>query len=67
VTGSFLKETHGAEEEPCIACRCTSNSSLENTVVLRFDFVVKYEASCWEIEMQFWSDCVPLHKPQLTW
>jgi hypothetical protein len=38
---------------------------LENIVVLWFDLVVKYEASCWEIEMQFWSDCVPLYKPQL--
>jgi hypothetical protein len=43
-----------------------NSSSLENTVVLWFDLVVKYEASCWEIEMQFWSDCVPLYKPQLT-
>jgi hypothetical protein len=25
----------------------------ENIVVLWFDLIVKYEASCWEIEMQF--------------
>jgi hypothetical protein len=29
-----------------------NSSSLENTVVLWFDLVVKYDASCWEIEMQ---------------
>jgi hypothetical protein len=32
-----------------------------------FDLVVKYEASCWEIEMQFWSDCVPCHLLTTSW
>jgi len=54
------------EQKRTLLCRCTNSFSLENNVVLWFDLVVKYEASCWEIEMQFWSDCVPLHKPQLT-
>jgi len=61
---SFFKGTWSRRRT--LLCRCTPSSSLENTVVLWFDLVVKDEASCWEIEMQFWSDCVPLYKPQLT-
>ncbi|KAB5526520.1 hypothetical protein DKX38_020367 [Salix brachista] len=57
--GGCIAGEHRAEEETYFAGAQTV-LAWENTAVLRFDLALKYEASCWEIEMQFWSDCVPL-------
>lgn len=51
-----------AEEESATG-EC-GNTWVSSSFDLIFD--VKYESSCWKIEMQFQSDYVPLRKSQLT-